>query len=86
MSRGVGCRRGSDLALLWLRLWCRLAAIAPIRSLAWEHPYAAGAALEETIIIIIIIIIITQSIARFFPLLFPPKVLKDICSVEKSLG
>ena len=31
-----------DLALLWL--WCRLAAVAPIRPLAWEPPYAAGAA------------------------------------------
>ena len=44
MSRGVDCRRGSDPALLWL--WCGLAATAPIRPLAWEPPYAAGAALE----------------------------------------
>ena len=35
----------SDLALLWL--WCRPAAVAPIRSLAWELPYAAGAALKS---------------------------------------
>ena len=42
MSRGVGCRRGSDPALLWL--WHRQAATAPIRPLAWEPPYAAGAA------------------------------------------
>ena len=42
---GVGCRRGSDPALLWL--WCRLAATAPIRLLAWEPPYAEGAALEK---------------------------------------
>ena len=32
-----------DLVLLWL--WYRLAATAPIRPLAWETPYAAGAAL-----------------------------------------
>ena len=32
------------LALLWL--WCRLAAVAPIRPLAWEPPYAGGAAQE----------------------------------------
>ena len=32
----------SDLALLWL--WCRPAAAAPIGPLAWEPPYAAGAA------------------------------------------
>ena len=32
------------LALLWL--WRRLVAIAPIRPLAWEPPYAAGAAPE----------------------------------------
>ena len=30
--------------LLWL--WCRLAAAAPIQPLAWEPPYAAGAAQE----------------------------------------
>ena len=44
MSCGVGYRHGSDPALLWL--WCRLAATAPIRQLAWEPPYAAGAALK----------------------------------------
>ena len=38
MSCGVGCRCGSDLALLWL--WRRPAATAPIRPLAWEPPYA----------------------------------------------
>ena len=42
---GVGCRRGSDPELLWL--WCRPAATALIRPLAWEPPYAAGAALEK---------------------------------------
>ena len=36
-----------DLALLWL--WSRLAAIAPIRPLAWEPPHAVGAALEKII-------------------------------------
>ena len=45
MSCGVGCRHGSDLALLWL--WCRPAAIAPIRPLAWEALYAAGVALKR---------------------------------------
>ena len=35
-----------DPALLWL--WCRLAATAPIRLLAWEPPYATGVALEKT--------------------------------------
>ena len=38
MSCGVGCQHGSDPALLWL--WCRPVAIAPIRPLAWEIPYA----------------------------------------------
>ena len=33
-----------DPALLWL--WCRPAATAPIRPLAWEPPYAVEAALE----------------------------------------
>ena len=27
--------------------WCKLAAIAPIRPLAWEPPYATGAALKR---------------------------------------
>ena len=45
MSCGVGQRSGFDLLLLWL--WRRLVAIAPIRPLAWEPPYAMGAALEK---------------------------------------
>ena len=45
MSCGAGRRQSSDLALLWL--WCRPVAIAPIGPLAWERPYAAGAALEK---------------------------------------
>ena len=45
VSCGVGHRRGSDLALLWL--WCRPAATTPIRPLDWEPPYARGAALEK---------------------------------------
>ena len=43
-------RSRSDLVLLWL--WCRLAAVAPIGSLAWEPPYASGAAIKKKIIII----------------------------------
>jgi len=34
-----------DPELLWL--WCRLAATAPIRPLAWELPYAVGVALKS---------------------------------------
>ena len=44
MSCGVRHRCSSDPALLWL--WCRPAATAPIRPLAWEPPYAAAAAQE----------------------------------------
>ena len=40
MNCGVGCRHGSEPALLWL--WLRLVAVAPIGPLAWEPPYAAG--------------------------------------------
>ena len=47
MSCGVGHRRGSDLALLWLWLCRRPAAAAPIRPLTWEPPYAEGAALKS---------------------------------------
>ena len=46
MSYGVSCRRGSEPALLCL--WRRPVAIARIRPLAWEPPYAPGAALEKT--------------------------------------
>ena len=42
---GVGHRCGSDLGLLWL--WRRPAAVAPIRPLAREPPYAAGWALRR---------------------------------------
>ena len=45
MSCSIGCRRGLDLAWLWL--WRRPVATAPIRPVAWEPPYAAGAALEK---------------------------------------
>ena len=41
----VGHRHGSDLALLGL--WHRPAAVALIGPLAWEPPYAAGAALKR---------------------------------------
>ena len=45
MSCGVGDMRSLGLALLWL--WRRPAAIALIRPLAWEPPYAAGTALKR---------------------------------------
>ena len=45
MSCGVSHRRGLDLVWLWL--WRRPAATAPIRPLAWELPYAAGAIPEK---------------------------------------
>ena len=45
MSYGVACRRGLDLALLWL--WLRLAATAPIRPLTWEPPCAMDATLNK---------------------------------------
>ena len=44
VSCGVGCRCGSDPVLLWL--WCKPVATAPIGPLAWEPPYAMGAAQE----------------------------------------
>ena len=44
MSCGIGHRCGSDL-LLWL--WCRPAATAVDRPLAWELPYALDAALKR---------------------------------------
>ena len=46
MSCGVGRRRGSDLALVWL--WHRPGSTAPTDPLAWEPPYAVGVALKRT--------------------------------------
>ena len=46
MSCGIGHRHGSDPMLLWL--WGRPAAAAPILPLAWEPPYAVGAAQKMT--------------------------------------
>ena len=39
----------TDAAQIWLLLWlwCRPAAVAPIGPLAWELPYASGAALKK---------------------------------------
>ena len=45
MSCGVGCRCSSDL--MWLWLWCRLVAVAPIGPLARELPNAMDAALKS---------------------------------------
>ena len=45
MSCGVGHRRSSDPTLLWL--WHRPVAIALIRPLAWDPPYATVSALEK---------------------------------------
>ena len=47
VSYSVGSRCGSDPLLLWL--WYRLAAVALIRLLAWELPYAASVALKSKI-------------------------------------
>ena len=44
VSCGVGHRRGSDPSLLWL--WHRPEAVATIRPLAWELPYAVGPTLK----------------------------------------
>ena len=76
MSCGVGGRRGWDPALLWL--WCRLAAPAPIQSLAWELPYATGAALKRapppkkvsgvaTSVVWVVAVAWTQSLAQAGP-------------------
>ena len=45
VSCGINLRCGSGLVLLWL--WCRPAAIAPIRPPAWELSYALRTALGQ---------------------------------------
>ena len=47
MSCGVVCRHGLDPALLWLWLWHKPAAVAPIQPQAQELPYAASAILKK---------------------------------------
>ena len=44
LSSGVRRSCSLDPVLLWL--WCRPAAVAPIRPLAWDPPYAVGTALK----------------------------------------
>ena len=44
MSCDIGPKRDKESTLLWI--WRRPAATAPIQPLAWEPPYAAGAAQE----------------------------------------
>ena len=38
-------------AVAWVadvaQIWCRVAAVAPVQPLAWEFPYAIGAALKR---------------------------------------
>ena len=78
VSCGIGHRCGSDVALLWL--WRRLVATALIRTLAWELPYASGAALKKKKIIIIIMvqrkIIYYRRLRSLFCHCFPLVVLK----------
>ena len=45
VSCGAGRRHRLDPMLLWL--WHRPAAVAPIRPLAWELPYATGETLKK---------------------------------------
>ena len=45
MNCAVGRRRGLDPTFLWL--WYRLTAVVLISLLAWELPYAVGAALKR---------------------------------------
>ena len=47
VSCGIAHRRGLDFALLWLWLWCRPAAVLPIKPLAWEPPFAVVVALKS---------------------------------------
>ena len=45
VSCGVAHRHGLDLVWPWL--WCRPAAVVPMRPLAWELPYVASEALKS---------------------------------------
>ena len=47
VSRSLSRRCDLDPAFRQLWLWHKLAAAAPFPPLAWEPPYAAGAALEK---------------------------------------
>ena len=43
----MGHRHSLDPTLLWPWLWPAAAAATPIRPLAWELPYAAGAGVKK---------------------------------------
>ena len=64
MSCGVGHQHGSDPEL-WL--WCRLAAVARTQPLAWELPYATGAALQnqKKVLISLSLILRTELISEY---------------------
>ena len=51
MNCAVGHRFDLDPKLLWLWLWCRPAATAPTRPLAWKPPYASGDDLKSKVLI-----------------------------------
>ena len=83
MSFGVGHRHGLDLALLWL--WCRAGAIAPIRPVAWEPPYAVGVALKRQKVIIIIWTGPLQSLLLFHtPILKETVIWEDIMDMNNA--
>ena len=68
MSCTVGHRHGLDLAWLWL--WRRLAPAALSRPLAWEPPYAAGAALKSKYIYIFFMHFYTLYILSYAKFIF----------------
>lgn len=75
MSCGIGRRGGLDLVLLWL--WRRPEATAPNWPLAWESPYAAGAALKK--------IFKKAILAAVSPELGPLMGMKAFCSLDLRL-
>ena len=48
------------------RLWRRLAAAAPIPPLAWELPYAAGAALKSKQVVILYVFLVPIYLLKFY--------------------
>ena len=90
MNYGIGHRRSSHLVLLWL--WSRWAVATPIRSLAWELPYATHMALKpkklKLKICIYSLLFIFNLIAEdstFLDFFFFPSSLQICCFTEFGL-
>ena len=73
--------------MLWL--WCILAAVALIRPLTWELPYAVGAALKKSKKALVLFIRVPASPPNHFSKALPPNSITlraKISTLESAVG